>query len=45
VGDETSAEEMLFALKSDLARNRNHLDEMSFEIREKQKKLHENEER
>jgi len=45
VGDETSAEEMLFALKSDLARNRNHLDELAFEIREKQKKLQENEER
>ena len=45
VGDETSAEEMLFALKSDLARNRNHLDELTFEIREKQKKLQENEER
>merc|ERR1712183_908933 len=45
VGDETSAEEMLFALKSDLARNRNHLDELTFEIREKTKKLQENEER
>ena len=45
MGDETSAEEMLFALKSDLARNRNHLDELSFENREKSKKLHENEER
>merc|ERR1711862_992928 len=45
VGDETSAEEMLFALKSEQARNRNTLDELNFEIRERQKKLLENESR
>lgn len=45
MGDETSAEEMLYALKSDVARNRKTYDEYMFEIREKRKKLKENEER
>ena len=43
MGDETSAEEMLYALKSDVARNRKNLDELQFDINEKRKQLVENE--
>jgi predicted nucleic acid-binding Zn-ribbon protein len=43
MGDETSAEEMLYALKSDVARNRKNLDELQFDIEEKRKQLIENE--
>jgi hypothetical protein len=43
MGDEASAEEMLYALKSDVARNKKMLDEFSFDINEKRKQLIENE--
>jgi intraflagellar transport protein 81 len=42
VGDESSAEEMLYALKSDVARTKNKITEIQFEVREKRKKLAEN---
>ena len=45
MGDETSAEEMLYALKSDVARNRKIYSDYMFEINEKRKMLKENEER
>lgn len=43
MGDETSAEEMLRNLKSDVAKHRQRLDELQFDINEKRKQLVENE--
>lgn len=45
VGDETSAEEMLYNLKSELAKNTNLYENLQFEINEKRQKLEENENR
>lgn len=45
VGDDSSAEEMLFALRQDVARTKNKISEVQFEIKEKRKKMAENEAR
>lgn len=43
VGDDATAEEMLYALRQDVARTRNKIGEIQFEIKEKRKKMNENE--
>lgn len=43
VGDDASAEEMLYALRQDVARTRNKIGEIQFEVKEKRKKMNENE--
>lgn len=45
MGDETSAEEMLYNLKAEMARNQNLREEFQFEINEKRRKLIDNEKR
>jgi intraflagellar transport protein 81 len=45
VGDDSSAEEMLFALRQDVARTKNKIAEIQFEVKEKRKKMAENEAR
>lgn len=43
VGDDATAEEMLFALRQDVARTRNKIAEIQFEVKEKRRKMNENE--
>jgi intraflagellar transport protein 81 len=41
VGDEATGDEMLFALRQEVARTRNKINEVQFEVREKRKKMQE----